>query len=47
MDKAYRKPKKKIQIHHQLERPETQCRAAFCRAVAEMLASNGFAGNLQ
>ena len=47
MDKAYRKHNKKIQAHHQHALPEMQSCIEFHGAIAEMLASNGFAKNVQ
>jgi hypothetical protein len=47
MDKAYRKPKNKIQIHPRCRLPERQGWIEFHSAIAEMLASNGFAKNVQ
>ena len=47
MDKAYRKHDEKIQIHHPRALPEMQSCTEFHSAIAEMLASNGFAKNVQ
>lgn len=47
MDKAYRKPDKKNQISHWMISPEMRYCIEFRCTSAEMLASNGFAKNVQ
>ncbi len=47
MDKAYRKRNNKIQIHPRYRLAEMQSCIEFHSAIAEMLASNGFAKNVQ